>query len=64
MHDTFDDGTRSIVTLLVPSGPNWTDVEDIRDAEIARQRLAEIAANPDTMVQGDLLEKRLERWLS
>ena len=36
--------------------------EDERDAEIARRRIAEIEANPDTLVRGAALEKRLKRW--
>lgn len=35
--------------------------EDMRDTKIARQRLAEIEANPDTLVQGSELERRLSR---
>jgi type I restriction enzyme M protein len=38
--------------------------EDARDAEIARQRLAEIAASPDAVVRGELLEEKLEQWQS
>jgi hypothetical protein len=38
--------------------------EDARDAEIARARLAEIAANPDSVLTGALLEEKLERWQS
>ena len=33
--------------------------EDERDAEIARKRLAEIAANPAALVEGDELARRL-----
>ena len=35
--------------------------EDLRDAEIARERLAEIAANPGGLVQGHELQQRLSR---
>ncbi len=35
--------------------------EDARDAEVARQRLAEIEANPSTLVQGRELRSRLSR---
>lgn len=39
------------------------EVEDTRDADIALQRLAEIAANPDSVMRGELLEQKLEQWL-
>jgi Type I restriction modification DNA specificity domain len=35
--------------------------EDMRDTEVAKQRLAEIEANPNTLVQGRELQRRLSR---
>ncbi len=40
------------------------DREDIRDAEIAQQRLDEIRDEPDTVLRGAALEKRMKRWVS
>ncbi len=38
--------------------------EDSRDVEIARQRLAEIAANPSLLISGDELKARLDELVS
>jgi type I restriction enzyme M protein len=49
--------------LLAEELGDFTD-EDARDAEIARNRLAEIVANPTSVLRGDALEEKLEQWQS
>lgn len=38
--------------------------EDARDAEIARRRLAELEADPENVLRGLDLEKKMQEWLS
>jgi len=41
-----------------------TVTEDRRDAEIARQRIAEIEINPEKLLQGGDIDKKLKQWQS
>lgn len=41
-----------------------TALSDEADAAIARQRIAEMEANPERVLQGAALEKKMQEWLS